>query len=237
MKNNILCVLFSLVFMVSCVSIPRETIELSKAMETDLQSLHEAHRNTVLLYYNRIKADIGSFVNDVYAPYVIRYVLESELTKYKEGEPSLYGTIEAVGKKDSETETAVEVMLEFQEAANNRITAKKAELLSPVLQQEREILNQIDRSYQSVIYANMALTAYLSSVRKLKETRDETLSGMGIKEGENSVTGKIMELSRFTDAILQKAKQIDIQNDQAEQEIDGIIGEIKKLTNTTEDGK
>ena len=45
------------------------------------------------------------------------------------------------GGKD-ETEEALNVMLEFQEAANRQINAKKNELLSPILQQEREVLSE-----------------------------------------------------------------------------------------------
>ena len=67
----------------------------------------------------------------------------------------------------NETEEALNVMLEFQEAANQQINAKKAELLSPILQQEREILSAIDQSYQNTIYANTTLTCLpLYSVRQ-----------------------------------------------------------------------
>ena len=59
----------------------------------------------------------------MYAPFIIHHVLEVELNKHKRGESSIYGIIENAGKKGGkdETEEALNVMLEFQEAANQQI--------------------------------------------------------------------------------------------------------------------
>jgi hypothetical protein len=94
------------------------------------------------------------------------------LDKYKNGEASLYSIIETTGKVNgkNETEEALSVMLEFQEAANSQITAKRNELLKPVLEQEREVLNAIDLSYKNTMYANSTLTAYLTSLYRVKES-------------------------------------------------------------------
>ena len=182
MNNKILVVIFSALLLVSCASIPKETVTLSKTIGSDLQILHDSHRNMVQLYYNGIKLNINTFIDDVYAPFIIHHVLEVELNKHKRGESSIYGIIENAGKKGGkdETEEALNVMLEFQEAANQQINAKKAELLSPILQQEREILSAIDQSYQNTIYANTTLTTYLVSVRKVKECQIEALSFVGL---------------------------------------------------------
>ena len=212
MNNKILVVIFSALLLVSCASIPKETVTLSKTIGSDLQILHDSHRNMVQLYYNGIKLNINTFIDDVYAPFIIHHVLEVELNKHKRGESSIYGIIENAGKKGGkdETEEALNVMLEFQEAANQQINAKKAELLSPILQQEREILSAIDQSYQNTIYANTTLTTYLVSV-----------------------TNQLVELSGFIDMILEKGEKINIKSDEAQQQIEDIVNKIKELTNKT----
>lgn len=58
MNNKILTVIFSSLLLVSCASIPKETIILSKTIGSDLQILHDSHRNMVQLYYNRIKLNV-----------------------------------------------------------------------------------------------------------------------------------------------------------------------------------
>ena len=171
----------------------------------------------------------------MYAPFIIHHVLEVELNKHKRGESSIYGIIENAGKKGGkdETEEALNVMLEFQEAANQQINAKKAELLSPILQQEREILSAIDQSYQNTIYANTTLTAYLVSVRKVKESQNEALSFAGLNGLDTTVTNQLVELSGFIDMILEKGEKINIKSDEAQQQIEDIVNKIKELTNKT----
>ena len=235
MNNKILAVIFSSLLMVSCASIPKETVTLSKTIGSDLQILHDSHRNMVQLYYNGIKLNINTFIDDVYAPFVIHHVLEVELNKYKRGESSICGIIENAGKKGGkeETEEALNIMLEFQEAANQQINAKKNELLSPILQQERVILNAIDQSYHNTIYANTTLTAYLVSVRKVKESQNEALSIVGLNGLDTIVTNRLVELSGFVDMALEKGEQIDIRSNEAQQQIEDIVNKIKELTKKT----
>lgn len=99
-------------------------------------------------------------------------------------------------------------MLEFQEAANQQINAKRNELLFPILEQEREILNAIDQSYQNTIYANTTLTAYLVSVQKIKESQNEALSIVGLNGLDTTVTNRLVELSGFVDMALEKGNRL-----------------------------
>jgi hypothetical protein len=232
MSNKISVIIFSSLLMVSCASIPKETITLSKTIGSDLQVLHDSHRNMVQLYYSGIQTDINTFIDDVYAPFVIHHVFESELNKYKEGESSLYGIIEQAGKTGGkgEAEEALNVVLEFQEAANKQINAKRNELLSPILYQEREILSTIDQSYQNTIYANATLTAYIVSIYKVKESQNEALSTVGLNDLDTIVTNRLVELSGFVDMALEKGEKIDIKSNEAQQQIEDIINKIKELT-------
>ena len=233
MNKKILVIIFSSLLIASCASIPKETVTLSKTIGLDLQVLHDSHRDMIQLYYFGIKTNINTFIDDVYAPFVIYHVLEAELNKHKRGEPSIYSIIENAGKTGGkgETEEALNVMLEFQEAANKQISAKKDELLAPILHQEREILSTIDQSYQNTIYANATLTAYLVSAHKIKESQNEALSIIGLNGMDAAVTNKLVELSDFVDVVLKKGENIDIKSDKAQQQIEDIVNKIKELTN------
>jgi hypothetical protein len=236
MNNEILAITFSSLLMFSCASIPKESVILSKTIGEDLQVLHDSHRNMVRLYYSGIKTNINTFIDDVYTPFVIHHVLESELNKHKENESSIYGVIEQAGKtggKDG-TEEALNVMLEFQEAANKQINAKRSELLSPILYQEREILSTIDQSYQNTIHANAILTAYLVSVLKVKESQNEALSIIGLNSLNTTATNRLVELSGFVDMALEKGEKIDIRSNEAQQQIEDIVNKIKELTHVTQ---
>ena len=67
------------------------------------------------------------FMDEIYAPFIINYVLKSELKKHKNHKKSIYGIIEAAGATDEKaaTDEALNVLTEFLEDANNQINKKK----------------------------------------------------------------------------------------------------------------
>lgn len=219
-----------LLFLSSCASLPKETVTLSKTIGKDLQALHNSHCATIKMYYGQIEDKINSFIEDVYSPFTIRHVLKSELDKYRKGETSLYKVIENA-RESGDSEEALNIMLEFTEAANQQISAKKNELLVPIWKQKDEILAEIDRSYGNMIYANATLTAFLESARKVKESQSEALSRIGLGGLDNTVTDKLVELSGFMDIALKRASDIDVKSDNAQREIEEIVNKVKELTN------
>lgn len=233
MKKTIFCYTIGLLpLFMSCATIPQETITISETMGKDLQILRESHKSTLKLYYNRIEEEINTFIDNVYSPYIIHYALNSELTKYKNGEPSLYKTIEEAGnstQKES-TEEALNDMVDFTEDAYNQINQKREELLTPIKQQEDSMLVKIDASYQNVIYANTRLTNYLESVKKVKETRNEAFSTVGLDNLENDITQKIVELSNFLDSVIKAGNKIDVKSEEAKEKIESLINQIKEHT-------
>lgn len=231
MKNVIVILLF--VLLSGCVVIPKETVTLSQALGNDLQVLHNAHRSMVSIHYAKIKDDINTFVNDVYAPFVINYVLKTDLQSYKVGSPSLFGAIELAGQKEGKefSENAMKEMSDFQDAARRRIDTKRDELISPILKQENQILFAVDQSYERAIYANSTITGYLQSIRKVKVAQEEALSMIGLGGADTLITNTLVKLSDNIKVALKKANEIDIKSDDANKQFEEIINKIKELTN------
>lgn len=217
----------------SCVTIPRETILLSQTLGNDLQVLHNSHRNMTGIHFKKIKDDINSFVDDVYAPFIINYVLKDELIKYKEGEPSIYGTLEIAGKKEGkeESEKALNEMFDFQDAARRQIELKRDELISPIAQQESEIILAINQSYENAIYANSTITAYLLSVSKVKKAQEEALSMVGLAGVDSLINNSLVKISNQVDKAVKKGKEIDIRSEDALKQIEEVLNEIKDFIN------
>lgn len=219
---------------VSCVSIPKETVALSETLGKDLKILHTSHRNAVSIYYQKIKENIDTFINEVYTPFVINFVLKKELKSFKSGKgKSIFTSLNSAAKKASESASkkATQDMQDFLEAANRQIQKKKSELLSPIVSQETELLLSIDKSYQNTQYANATVTAYLQSIRKVKQTQRQALSMIGLKGADSIVTQKLISLSDGVKAALEKGKEIDTKSDDALQKIQAITEQIKALTN------
>lgn len=232
MNNRFLVIILFSFLIVSCVSIPKETVTLSETIGADLKVLHESHRSMVQLYYNGIKYKVNAFIDEVYSPFIIQNVLESELKKYRKGELSIYSITEIGGKtgEKSDSEEVLSVMLEFQEAANNRINSKRNELLFPILNQEMELLTAIDQSYQNILLANSTLTEYLVSVSKVKQSQNEALSIIGLKGVDTTITNRLLQLSESVNKTVELGEKIDLKSNDAKEQIEDLIYKIKELT-------
>lgn len=233
MKLKIITSIIVVTMLGSCASIPKETVILSQTLGKDLKELHNSHRNMVQLYYKKIKDNINVFVDEVYSPYIINYMLKAEMQGYKNGELSLYKAIEDGGKlaTSSATENAMGYMQDFLEIIKSQIEEKRESLLSPIETEERELLNKINQSYENVLLANTSITNYLKSIRKLKETQQEVLSMVGLSGTDTTIINSLMTVSEKVNEVVKAGKKIDIESDKALEEIEKVTKEIKQLTN------
>lgn len=217
----------------SCASIPKETVQLSNVLGNDLMTLHQSHRNMVDLYYNEIIEDIDEFINEVYTPFIIHYVLKAELKKHQQGNSSLYGTLEEAGKVGGKTETeaALQITTEFLEDANRQIQKKRKELLDPIQTQRQELMQRIDSAYENAFYANATITAYLRSVRKVKESQKAALKLIGMEGKDEEFDQLLLKTSETVKSSLEKAKEIDVESDKAKPKLDEIMKKIKSIKN------
>lgn len=218
----------------SCASVPPETVTLSKTVGNDLAILQQSHQNITKLYFNRIKTSINNFIDDVYKPYILNYVLKNQLQAYQQGNPSLFTSLNNAAKtvnKDA-SDKALTDMSDFLSAANAQITAKRQELLNPIEKQETEVLQSINQSYGNIIYANSTLTGYLESLQKIKQTQNEALGMItGVKDTDSIVRSKLLDLSNVVNTAIDKGKTIDSKVGDAQQQIEDFIKKIKELTN------
>jgi len=232
MKKKILTLTIVVVILSSCASIPKETVQLSKVVGNDLVVLHNSHQKMVELYYDKIINDINTFVDDVYAPFVIHYVLNADLENYNNGKESLYGAIELAGKTEGKSvaNNAVTIMTEFLNDANNQIEKERNELLCPLKNQEKGILDSINQSYENTLYANTTITGYLESARKLKESQQKALKMVGLQGKDDDLDNLLLKTSEIVNSALEKGKEIDIKSDDAIEKINDISDKIKQLT-------
>lgn len=232
MKKVFLSLFFG-AFLAGCAVVPTATVSLSKAIGDDLQTLHSTHRNIIQIHFNKITNDINSFVDDVYAPYIIHYVLQGDMKNYKSNQPSLFGSIQVSAQKlsKSEADSALVYMSDFLTAAREKIEAKRSELLTPIQNQTADLLSSVDRSYENAIHANAVLTGYLESLQKVKSAQQVALSKIGLSKADSTVTNSLLKLSGQVEEAIQLGKKIDIQSNDAKAQLEEVSNKIKGLTN------
>ncbi len=220
------------IFLCSCVSIPKETVELSSVLGNDLEVLKKSHKNMVELYYTEIIDNINTFIDEVYSPFVIHYVLKAELEKHVNEEESLFGVIEDAGKVGGKekTENALQAMTEFIEDAQEQIESKRKDLLAPIVLQKNDILCKIEDSYKNVISANITITGYLKSIKRVRASQQEALSMIGLHGLDEELNETLLNALELTKSAVRVGEKIDIKSDEAYSKIKEISDQIEDLT-------
>jgi hypothetical protein len=234
MKSRIVITLAIICLLNSCISVPKETVQLSRIIGTDLTVLQNSHTTMVELFYNEIINNINAFIEEVYAPFIINYVLKGELKNYKNNvSPSIFGVINKAASDGAGKAETGEVLVEMSnilKAANTRIEKKRNELLDPIQKQKDAMLRNINTSYENTRRANSSVTNYLQSVLSLKESQREILSIVGLKGMDEALNNTLLKVSEITKSLLIEGKEIDIESDDAFNKIKKIAAKIKSIT-------
>ena len=235
MKSRIVIILAIVCLLNSCVSVPKETVQLSGVIGKDLTVLQNSHTTMVELFYNEIINNINAFIEEVYVPFIINYVLKGELKNYKNNvSPSIFGVINKAASDGAGKAETGEVLVEMSnilKAANTRIEKKRNELLDPIQKQKDAMLRNINTSYENTRRANSSVTNYLQSVLSLKESQREILSIVGLKGMDEALNNTLLKASDVTKSLLIEGKEIDIESDDALDKIKKIAAKIKSITN------
>ena len=234
MKFRIVFIIVTFYFFNSCISVPKQTVQLSSVIGTDLKVLENSHTTMVGLFYNEIMNNMNGFIEDVYAPFIINYVLKKELDSYHNSQPSIFEAIEDAATKGGKanTEKAYNDMSDFLKAARTQIEKKRNELLVPIQKQWDSIILNIKISYGNTILASSSVTSYLQSISSLKESQNEVLSVIGLKGKTEELTNTLLKMSDVTKSLLTKGKEIDIKSDDAYNKMKTLTDEIKSIIKT-----
>lgn len=230
-------VFITLIFYIfnSCISVPKETVQLSTVIGTNIKVLENSHTTMVGLFYTEIINNINDFIEEVYAPFIINYVLKKELDNYKKNKsPSIFETIYTAASDDiSKTATSKVLtdMSDFLNAAQRKIEKKRNELLIPVKKQRDSIILNINISYGNTMQANSSVTNYLQSISNLKESQQEVLSVIGLKGKAEELNKSLLKVSELTKTLLAKGKEIDLKSDEAFQKMKILTNTMKIITN------
>ena len=212
MKSKRAAAIALLFILLGCAQVPKESVELSATVGRDIAEVYKAHRELAVLFYKRIKEDINEFVNKVYGPYQISKLLQEEQKDFQEGKESLFLALNnAVNQPDnvSAQKDALDSMDVFVQVLRADIESYRMELLNPVLDQEKQLLSSIDRSYNQIHYANSIVTGHLASIVKVHDAQEEILNKFGV-EGLREDVGKTLEnVSDQTAKLVEKGKKLE----------------------------
>jgi len=212
MRNKFLLVVMAGMILSACAQVPREAVELSTTVGKDLAQVHEAHVNLAHILFDRMKSDVNSFVDDVYVPYFINKHLKAEQAGFKRGRDSLFraldNAIKNPGNIDNQRD-AVEYMEDFVFIIHEGIESYRAKRLKPILDQEKEAMTEINKSYMRIHYANSIVTGHLASILKVHDAQEEILNKMGVEGLRDKIGSNLAKTSESVKGFVAKARKVD----------------------------
>jgi hypothetical protein len=115
------------------------------------------------------------------------------------------------------------------EIAIKTIEQKKKELISPINDDEQNVLKSVDDAFARITRANATITAQLNSMRKVQEVQDNALKALSIKDLRDQINNQLISASNKAGSAIEqvaKAEKIIMDVDEKKQEtIKKIKGE------------
>ena len=173
-----------------CVSLPREAVRLSAELGTGVSESRTAHLSLARKYMAEKRERIDEFMFKEWIPEFARQVFKQDTVR-KEWE-----RIAASGDPVERLEfiTGLGVMLQQE------INMKRSEIIKPVDEMERLLLDRINLHYDEMLAANATITAFLDSATSVRERQQETLK---IFHAEDKLSGLTAAADDIVDKIIE----------------------------------
>lgn len=219
----VIIVLFTLC---GCVSLPKETVELSEITDHQISELQKSHIKFVQLYYVKLREDVNRFIDEKWTPsflskavnnrvfradlddaYVVSSLSIDDISVQLKGNelqaPHKEIVIEGVKHAIvSEAGKLGQVLIEWSKEAQLQINKKRKELIDPLNEQESYIVEQINSAFFDLQRSQATIKAYLSSAVELKEKQELVISQLGALEKVEKVLNKVTDINgKLTDTL------------------------------------
>lgn len=182
-----------------CAQVPQEAVVLSEDVAGILEELRQKNSALIQQLYVDRKARVNAFVDEVYAPAVVR----DAITRTRALE-RIAGRVE-----EGEVAEALSMMETIVRLSRRRIEQTRRELLSPLEAQEAEIRTAFDAGFGVAIRGTETTTGLLRSVRAVHDGQERLLGHAGIEDLRASVNERSAEASRRLEGVLAGAAAVD----------------------------
>jgi len=236
MKVKIISLVLPILFLIGCAQVPKESVELSSTLGRDIAATHKAHIQLATILFSRMKQDVNRFIDETYAPYQIKNVMEKQkLLADSKDKKSLLLLINAAFKPGSSEKLqgyVLQAMSSLVTNIHNDVEKMRSDLLTPLNEQEAEALGSINRAYQQMHYANSIVTGHLSSIAKVHDAQSDLLAEFGVERDlRKEMSEKMATVSVKINSLVNKASKAESKLDSAEDAAASLKSTIAELKN------
>jgi len=217
-KPKIAFVLIGLYLAVGCATIPSEAPQLSAQLGTRISAVEASHKRLLADFFNEKRKRVDGFIQEEWIPLFAKELFS---------DPSVADYWDEV-VRSQEMADRVKFVLIAGSKLQQKINAKRLELIQPLDELERTIALRLRNEYDQMRAINNTLTSFLVSASKVEETRRRYLELVGISEKkiDDFINETDQALTELTGAG-KKAKDIVKDTDIFKSTIEGIIKKIR----------
>lgn len=212
----------------ACADVPEEAVTLSVTVGKDLAEVHRAHYALADKYFDTVRSDVESFIQETYRPFIVRDVLGRKAPGHsKTMWERVVAQADAAQRGDPEADP-LGFMTVTVSLITKRIESTRAELMRPIDEQEAEVLRAINDTYNRLQHAQAVVTAHLASVRRVQEAQDDILSRAGLKDLRRNFIDRTADISERIAGIVEKARRGEAAADEALGNIRDVLKTIRE---------
>lgn len=214
--HGIIAILFAVLTLTGCQSVPGESVELANTVGRDLEEIHRSHLALAELHFNEQIDRANRFIDETYRPaYIEEFAREFRLG-------------ERVGLiVDQDPGKLLPVLTRFVKVAIRQIETKKATLTDPIRTQRDAVIAEINTAYRQVQSAQAVVTGHLASIRDVREVQNEMLAGIGLDGLPDRIATTTARVSERVSALVAEGRRLD-------QEAGDAAAKIRKLEQSIE---
>ncbi|MFH2057692.1 MAG: hypothetical protein ABIJ59_02185 [Pseudomonadota bacterium] len=217
----------------ACATTSAKTVQLSQITQDQAVNLQKSHVQFVQRFYQKLRQDVIVFLETKWTPLFLSKAVNNKGFKKDLDEAYLLSDmksadIQVTWKGDSLVEprksavlSSIErlakenqgrlgkVLLDFASAAQTQINNKQKELLTPINDQERLVLSEINAAWADLLAGQAAVTAHLGSLVEVKKSQDEILGKLGVLEKRDHILGTLLQYSDTFTNLLEEQKNAE----------------------------
>lgn len=212
--KKIIIILFSIALVSCTASVPKEVVELSYQMEKDLVQVKSTYISLVRQHVTLLKRQREYYLQHEWIPNLIEdWIAEGELISLANG-TKIYDDELGDFKSVSSPQRAKQLnsIVQWASVAVEEIDAKRKELLQPLDDAEKQLIEDIERSFSLLLLGNQTITAHLNSIREVQNVQNQLLEKAEWGGLRNDINSKLSNLSDQAMSGLNEIRKFDNQS-------------------------
>lgn len=188
----------SLFVMSACASVPQEAVELSYLIGRDMAALQQSYDLLLEQRFEDYRAQRTDYLENIWAPaFIAEWLKDGRLIDTARG-VVVYDESQdefVAPTPGREQQQLLSTIYGWSDAAIFEINDKRASLLDPLDEQERQIRREARAAFDQLIQANAYVTAHLNSIREVQDLQTQALDALGLEDVVSSLNESLVKVS------------------------------------------